>query len=39
MTALFLHYVKKNSECGMFMRFYAYICHAIDGFACFVLQH
>ena len=29
---------EKNSEHGIFLRFYAYICHANDDFACFALQ-
>ena len=31
--------VKNSSEWGKFLRFYAYICLAIDDFACFALQH
>ena len=32
------YYVKNSYEWGKFLRIYAYICHAIDDFACFVLQ-
>ena len=31
-TVKFLHHVKNSTERGDFLRFYAYICHAIDDF-------
>ena len=38
-TVKFLHHVKNSTERGDFLRFNAYICHAIDDFACLELQH
>ena len=38
-TVKFLHHVKNSTEKGYFLRFNAYICHAIDDFACLELQH
>jgi len=35
----FLHHVKNSTERSDFLRFNAYICHAIDDFTCFELQH
>ena len=35
----YLHYVKNSSKWGGLLRFFAYICHSIDDFACLVLQH
>ena len=35
----FLHHVKNSSKRSDFLRFNAYICHAIDDFACLELQH
>ena len=28
-----------STERGDFLRFYDYLCHVIDDFACFELQH
>ena len=33
------HHMQNSTERGDFMRFYAYICHVIDDFACFEWQH
>ena len=38
-TVKFLHHVKNSTERGDFLRFYDYLCHVIDDFACFELQH
>ena len=34
-----LSYVKYSTKGGDLLRFYLYLCHAIDDFACIVLQH
>ena len=34
-----LHHVKNALKWIDFLRFYAYICHVIEDFACFELQH
>ena len=34
-----LSYVKYSSKRSDFLRFYAYLCHVIDDFACLDLQH
>jgi hypothetical protein len=34
-----LHHVKNSTGGGDILRFYAYICHAIDHFTCLELQH
>ena len=33
-TVKFLHHVKNSTERSDFLRFYAYLCHVIDDFAC-----
>ena len=38
-TVKFLHHVKNSTERSDLLRFNAYICHAIDDFACLELQH
>ena len=38
-TVKFLHHVRNSTERSDFLRFNAYICHVIDDFACFELQH
>lgn len=38
-TVKLLHHVKNSTERGDFLRFYDYLCHVIDDFACFELQH
>ena len=30
---------KYSAKSGDFLRFYAYLCHVIDDFACLDLQH
>ena len=32
-------YVKYSSKRSDFLRFYLYLCHVIDDFACLELQH
>ena len=39
LTVKFLHHVKNSTEEGDFLRFYDYLCHVIDDFTCFELQH
>ena len=34
-----LSYVKYSSKRSDFLRFYLYLCHVIDDFACLELQH
>ena len=34
-----LSYVKYSSKRSDFLRFFAYLCHVIDDFACLDLQH
>ena len=35
----FLSHMKYLSKRSVFLRFYAYLCHVIEEFACLELQH
>ena len=35
----FVQNEKYSAKSGDFLRFYAYLCHVIDDFACLDLQH
>ena len=35
----FVQNEKYSTKSGDFLRFFAYLCHVIDDFACFDLQH
>lgn len=37
--AKLLHYVKKSTKWGDFIRFYVYICHVVDDFLILYLHH
>ena len=38
-TGKLLPHMKNSSKRSDFLRFYAYLCHVIDDFACLDLQH
>ena len=38
-TGKMLSHMKYSSKRSDFLRFYAYLCHVIDDFACLDLQH
>ena len=38
-TVKFVQNEKYSAKSADFLRFFAYLCHVIDDFACLVLQH